>query len=171
MAQKDVLDIIYQISMIVIAVANIGWVIYVFYVNLKRDADKENKARKIDLLKTLVLDYNMQLFYEFYKKVLLKCAELKQDKLPVKEKQRINNEILAFEQGFEVTFIDLFLAIDDELYRQLKHNVDTLTDQLTQSIFNEGINLYVENMYKEQIQKHIHNSKRSMLSTLFAYSG
>ena len=171
MAQKDVLDIIYQISMIVIAVANIGWVIYVFYVNLKRDVDKENKARKIDLLKTLVLDYNMRLFYEFYKNVLLKCAELKQDKLSVSDKRRINDEILAFEREFEAAFIDLFLAIDDKLYVQLKRTVDTLIDQLTQSIFNEGINLYVDHMNKEQIQKHIHDSKCSMLSTLFSYSG
>jgi len=63
MPEKSILDNICSVSSIVIAIANVVLIIFIFrHNNKKGDSDKE-KNRKQHLLKTLVLDYNMSKFY------------------------------------------------------------------------------------------------------------
>jgi hypothetical protein len=51
-------DNVYNIAMVVIALANICLVVYIFIKDRKRNEQINEKNRKIGLMKTLLLDYN-----------------------------------------------------------------------------------------------------------------
>ena len=58
-----IVDYAYKISMVVIAVVNAFLLFYRNKKNDKKEAANKEKDRKISLLKTLILDYNLQYFY------------------------------------------------------------------------------------------------------------
>ena len=47
---------------------NVGLVIYIFYKNSQKNDNINEKNRKVSLLKTLVLDYSMKYFYQFFRR-------------------------------------------------------------------------------------------------------
>ncbi|MDL2245953.1 hypothetical protein LJC54_10695, partial [Parabacteroides sp. OttesenSCG-928-J18] len=55
----SMLDVVCTIATVLIALVNIGLVIYIFIKNKETDILHNDKSRKLNLLKTLVLDYGM----------------------------------------------------------------------------------------------------------------
>jgi len=65
----------------------------------------------------------------------------------------------------------MFIAIDEGLYNKILLKVDDLIDSLTNTIFDEGINLSHQPKYEELISKKIKESKTDILKILFSYTG
>ena len=160
-----------KMATVLIALANILWIIYVFFQNRKNTDEKDERLRKLSLLKTLVLDYNMKAFYDYFADVDAITSGLKQNNLPDDQKIAINNAIIECERQFEDDFLDVLLAINGKLYTQLQTLADGMVDQFTNSIFDPGINLYVEDKFNDLIKTKQIEAKREMIKALFSYKG
>lgn len=165
------LDNICKIATVFIAVANILWIVYVFFQNKKTTDDRDERSRKIGLLKTLVLDCSMLHLYKFFSDVKAEGEKLREKDLNDAAKKRINATIIDLEQKFENDFLDVLLAINDSLYEKMKMQADGMVDQFTNAIFDPGINLYVEEKFNDKIASKLVETKRMMIKTLFSYKG
>lgn len=160
-----------KMATVLIALANILWIIYVFFQNRKNSDEKNERLRKLGLMKSLVLDYNMKAFYDFFADVGVITSDLKQNNLSNDQKKVINNAVIERERQFEKDFLDVLLAINSNLYTLLKTLVDGMVDQFTNSIFDSGINLYVEDKFNDLIETKLIETKREMIKALFSYKG
>ena len=87
-----------------------------------------------------------------------------------KQKQTIQQNIQREERAFEQQFIDIFLCIDKDLHRELKAKIDALMDGISEAIFDEGINLYVENQYNDKIKNQMIITKSDILNLILKRS-
>lgn len=62
----DWLDIVYKIAMVLIALFNIWFAITIHKLKNKKEDNFKEADRKIALLKTLILDYNLKFVYDFF---------------------------------------------------------------------------------------------------------
>ena len=165
------LDIACKIATVFIAFVNVSLVIYIFAKNTKRDSSHKEKERKINLLKTLVFDYGMKYFYQFFDDIDTETQKLKDRNIDDSKKRTINDSLLQFGKSLEQRFTDLFWGIDQELRRKIYQETDNLLDSFTKSIFDEGINLYTEDKFNDLITKKITDCKSEAIKILFSYSG
>jgi len=169
--EKSLLDNICSVASIIIAIANVVLIIFIFRHNNKKDDTDKEKTRRQHLLKTLVLDYNMSKFYSFYQEIHKETNALLVNNLSTEDKSRINENIKEKAVELRQGFIDMFLAIDENLYQMLLSKIDELIDSLTNTIFDEGINLAFKPKYDEEVSKRIRESKTAIIGVLFSYTG
>jgi hypothetical protein len=165
------LDVACKIATVVIALVNVGLVVYIFVKNTKRDSSHKEKERKINLLKTLVLDYGMKYFYQFFDEIDLETKKLKNKDLDDNTKRAINDSLLSYGNNLEQKFTDLFGGINQDLRTNIYQKTDNLLDGFTKSIFDEGINLYAEDKFNDLIVKKIIDFKSEIIKILFSYAG
>lgn len=165
------LDNTCKIATVFIAIANILWIVYVYFQNKKNTNERDDRSRKIGLLKTLVLDCNMPHLYKFFSEVKDEVEKLRDMNLTDDDKKTINAKIIELEQKFENDFLDVLLAINGNLYQNMKIQADGMVDQFTDSIFDPGINLYVEGKFNDKIASKLVETKMMMIKTLFSYKG
>lgn len=163
-----IIDFFYKISMIIIAVVNIYLVIYYHSKGDKKQERIKENDRKVMMLKTLILDHNLDKFYNSYDEIEGHLKELKDRNCDKKELEKELQE--SFHRLFD-NFINFLSAIDDNLYIALKDSCDKCRDTLLTNIADEGVNLNVDSKYRELIQVVIDENKREMLATLFKYKG
>ncbi|MGD2034990.1 MAG: hypothetical protein PVF73_08035 [Bacteroidales bacterium] len=169
--KKSTLEHIYSAATVVIAIVNLILIFYIFLKSNRKDDSTNEKKRRIALLKTLVLDCNIDKFYEFFKNVCSKTKMLNSSNLSLEDKVKINDELKDLATEFRQSFIDLFIAIDNSLYNEILEKTDSLIDGLTNTIFDEGINLSHNPKFEETVTKEIRISKTEIIRTMFSYSG
>ena len=167
----SILDTIYKIATVCIAFINVCLVIYIFVRNNNKDNKNSEKNRKMSLLKTLILDYNMKYLYLFFEDLRKETNKLTVANLSNDAKREINEKLLLYGNELRQKFIDPFLAIDSKLYDNILHSIDILLDNMTNSIFDEGINLSHAPKFEEIIINKITNTKTHIIKLLFEYSG
>lgn len=160
-----------SVANVIIALVNIILLIYFFIRNNRKNDVSNEKSRKINLLKTLVLDYNMGKFYDFFNGACEVTKKLQATGLSVEAKSHINEEVADLITNFRQNFIDLFIAVDMNLYNNILIKTDSFVDGLTDTIFDEGINLSHKPKFEESITKEIRESKTEIIKLLFSYSG
>lgn len=155
----ECLDVLYKIATIIIALANIVFAIIIFLRNRQRE-----------LVKTLVLDYSINHFYEYFEKLDRELSRLKSSKVNDDLKKEIEKNIQSLGLTFEQRFIDLFLLINPKLHTELKNKVDDMVGKIMESIFDEGINIYVDSQYNDRIGNVMIRAKASIIKLLFEKS-
>lgn len=165
------LEVIYKISMILIASTNMFFAWYIYRSKNKKDDHIHEKNRKIGLVKTLILDYNMKDLYVFFENLDKETKALQNKNLTNDEKKVINDKIVDFGKDLRQRFIDVLIAIDRKLYNEVLSLSDILIDNLTETIFDEGINLSHQPMYSQKISTPITETKTSIIKALFSYKG
>jgi hypothetical protein len=163
-----ILDVVYKIAMILIAAFN-AWFAYTIHkLKNKKEDDFKEADRKIALLKTLILDYNLKFVYEFFDNLEAHLSGLNERKA---DKRAIESHIQADFKRLNEKFVNLLSAVDRKLYDKILDISDSCRDKLVTNIGNEGVNLYVEAQYKNLIKKPYDDIKRTILSELFGYKG
>ena len=163
-----ILDVVYKIAMILIAAFN-AWFAYTIHkLKNKKEDDFKEADRKIALLKTLILDYNLKFVYEFFDNLEAHLSGLNERKA---DKRAIESHIQADFKRLNEKFVNLLSAVDRKLYDKILDISDSCRDKLVTNIGNEGVNLYVEAQYKNLIKKPYDGIKRTILSELFGYKG
>ena len=166
------LEQVCMIATIIIAILNVGIVVYIFLKNYNKDNDNNESNRKISLLKTLVLDYNMMFFYQFFDEISIETDKLKRPNVSLETKNNINknlNDVIATK--LRQRFTDTLLAINRSLYIDVLAETDLLIDSFTESIFDDGVNLSHVPKFEELISKKISESKTKIIKILFDYKG
>lgn len=164
----SILDVVYKIAMILIAAFN-AWFAYTIHkLKNKKEDDFKEADRKIALLKTLILDYNLKFVYEFFDNLEAHLSGLNEREA---DKRAIESHIQADFKRLNEKFVNLLSAVDRKLYDKILDISDSCRDKLVTNIGNEGVNLYVEAQYKSLIKNPYDDIKRTILSELFGYKG
>lgn len=167
----DILDIAFKSATIFIALFNAYFAVKIFRLKDKKEESEKEKDRKMQLLKTLVLDHNMKNYYSIYDSIENELLNLKKANLTVPDKKGIDLTLSDFFIQLRSKFYDSLLAIDDDLYDYVKNNLDELQTSFTETIFDPGINLSHTPKYDELISQKLTTSKTEILKKLFNYRG
>lgn len=162
------LDVLCKISTVFIAIFNAAFAVYIFYKNKGDNSKTKEQDRNIALLKTLILDYNLRYMYESFDKL---DADLIKLKVSSCDKTQVEQELQKDFRKLNEQFVNFLEAIDDELYQSVLKICDQCRDTIVQNIGDEGVNLYVNDKYKELIKKPLDKAKKDMLHKLFSYRG
>lgn len=161
---KNFLDVFYKLGMIVIALVNIF-----FAKKLQKHQDEKQKEKntsdhKVMLLKTLILDYNLKTFFDFFDKLTETTNKLKVAGVNTKEiEPELQEKFKYVNQGF----VDLLQGIDEDLYKTVLAYSDDTRDLLIENI--STYKLENENNFKEHIIKPISQMKKDIIKELFIF--
>lgn len=150
---KNNLDVTMLISVISIIIALVNT--YIVY-----------KKTKHNILKTLILDYNLKFFYEYFTDIKKISEKLKSKDIDPRIKTDISQELVQCTQTFRQEFIDLFFSVNQDLYKELDGKAQKLLDDLSNAIGDDGINLYIESKYSECIAGKIVEHESKMIKLL-----
>lgn len=167
----QLLDIIFKSATAIIALANLFFVIKFFNLKTKKeDLDKE-KDRRIQWLKTLVLDHNLDSFYAFFELVELELNNLKTHNLSIEDKKVIDEKVGDEFIKLRRKFTDTLIAVDEDFYTKVLTVTDNFQTHLTNTIFDNGINLEHQPKFEELILEKITIAKTDIIKLLFGYRG
>lgn len=159
---------IFNISTLIIAVAGLIISIVVFIKERKDSTKQSESSRRLELMKTLILDHNMPHFYEIFEKLSKSVERLKER---ICDKSIVESDIQEILRNLNETVILLFTAIDQTLYDNLLKESDNCRDNLVNSLSDEGLNLYVEAKYKKHVLDHINFAKNQIIKIIYNYKG
>ncbi|MDI9337175.1 MAG: hypothetical protein QM539_01985 [Alphaproteobacteria bacterium] len=165
------IDILSKIGTVTIAILNLCFAIKIFYFKDKKDDKEKEKDRKMQLLKTLILDHNLKHYYSIFDDIKRNVEELKTDNLIEEKKQEEDKCLESSFIQFRNNFYDFLLAIDVDLYNGIKNEADILQAHLTNTIFDAGINLSHQSKFDELITQKISESQSKIIEILFKYRG
>jgi len=164
------LDNIDKIANIVIAVFTLLFTVYIYIISTKKDKENDDKTRKYDSLKTIILEHNLNKLFSFYENVRTIMQPLSEKILSDVEKQSLNESLQNSSTELRLEFTDLFLAVDKKLYEDIKECSDLLIDKLTNNMFDDGINLNHQPKFESKIASVISKSKTSIVKHLYEFN-
>lgn len=173
-----VIDVLYKLSMVAIALFN---VFYVISLNKIQNQDKQSQRqteRRMDLLKTIVLIPNIKKMYKFLDNLWIELEKLKlegeNEKNSDKEntvKKEIEPIIQSQFSTFRSDFIIALNATTPSLGNKIEQISDTMRDTLLENMADPGINLWVANYFNDKIKSVFEKGKMDLLNALFNYNG
>lgn len=166
----NLLDSIDKIANIIIAIFTLAFSVYIYYFSTKKEDEKELKNRKTDSLKTIILEHNLKKLFSFYELTMNLMNPLTERVHSDEDKEEINNNLQNNLKRLRLEFTDLFLAVDRELYNCIKDSTDLLIDDLTNKMFDEGINLNHKPKFEEEITSSISKSKTETVKYLYEFN-
>ncbi|MDD4990881.1 MAG: hypothetical protein PHR83_01495 [Paludibacter sp.] len=167
---SGLLDILFKLATILIAIANFVYAIIIFVSKSKKDDGEKEKDRKIHWFKTVILDQSLDYLYESFEEIDETSKKIKLCKND-EEKSVIDEELSKIYIKIRRKFIDGLLAVNNTFYNEILAEMDALQTHITNSIFDEGLNLNYEPKFEEIITEEIIKTKTSILKKLFNYRG
>ncbi len=167
----DYLDIAFKLATVCIALFNVYFASKVFRIKNQKDDSEKERDRKLQLLKTLVLDHNLKHYYSGFSEIETKLNELKTPNLSDENKGEIDSAVADLFIKLRRRFYDSLLAIDNVLYETIVNYSDELQGHLTDTIFDAGINLSHKPKFEELINEKIINTKTEIIKKLYNYRG
>ena len=149
--ETDLLDKVDKISNIIIATFTLLFSAYIWYISQQKEKKNEHTSRKVDFLKSIVLDNNLVYFFNFHDQILSFLESYKGRVISDNERSIINVLMIDELTRYRLKFYDLILPIDRMLYESLKNSSDTLIDELTVKIFDTTINHFEVNNFENSI--------------------
>lgn len=153
------------------AAGNIGFNIYSFRKKNQREDEDRIRKQRLDWLKTLILDSNLTVFFDFFDHVEQELRHLTIPKSGEVEKklaiEKINDQRIFLRRKF----ISLLAAVDENLYNCTLEKVDNLIDGFTANIADEGINLKHEPKFEEIIINRIIETRTEIIKEFFKFEG
>ena len=167
---EPMLDIISKVSSIVIALFSLFFTIYIFWYQNKKSKENNADSRKRDSMKTIILEHNLTWLFSFFDTVQNEIKVVNIMVLSDSEKEVLNDKLQDELKNIRLKFTDLLLAVDKDLYENIKNSLDDLIDDLTESMFDEGINLTHKPKFEEKIISSISRYKTDIIKTLYDYN-
>lgn len=165
------LDVIYKLATVLIAFFNAFFAIKIFHLKSKKNDEEKEQDRKINLLKTLVLDHNLENYYDVFDNIENELMRLLVESEDESIKEIVDKELSKLFVDFRRRFYDSLLGIDEKLYDDIKCQSDELQSYLTETIFDNGVNLSYRPKFEELISEKLTITKTGVVKTLFDYRG
>lgn len=168
---ESTLGTIGDIATIAITLVNTFLVWFIFIKTKNQGNEDKEQARKLDLLKSIILDHNLKHFYNFFEKTELVLNRLKDPDLTDEEKSSIIE--LCGDEFIELRkkFIDTLLAVDQNLYYKVLASTDKLQSDISNNAFDPGNNLSHFPKFEECIESPLQVTRTEILKILFQYKG
>lgn len=167
----SLLDIVFKVATILIAVINLGYAFYIFRYKDRKEQNEKEADLNIYWLINLILNHNLHFFYEFINSIEVELSHLKTQGITDETKVGINANVGDQFSTLRIRFIDVLMAVDSNLYSKILDEMDKLQDHITETIFDPGINLSYEPKYQEKLLEAITRSKTDVIRVLFNYRG
>ena len=165
------LDIVFKSATIAIAMLSLYYTVILFKLKARKDDTDKEKDRRIQWMKSLVLDHSLIQFYDFFDKIDVELDLLKKNGLSDVEKSKIDEKIQDHFSCLRKKFIDILRAIDRSLYDSVLKEMDDLQEHFTKTIFDQGINLSHQPKFEELIVEKETITKTEVIKILFSYRG
>jgi len=166
----DWLDIFSKIASIIIALLGLIFTAYIFRENSRKEKNRDKESKQFDSLKTIILEHNLKHFFSFYENVISDVQPLSKKSLSDNSKRKINDNMVSSLKELRLNFTDLLLAVDNKLYEQIKNNTDDLIDELTETMFDDGINLNHKPKFESEIITKLSTSKTENVRILYTFN-
>lgn len=164
------LDWFYKVAMVVIALFNIGYAIWLYRRNRSLALEKNIFESRRSMLSLLVLNHKMDAFYKCMSEIHTSTYRfVKENKTNKELKKEIESEVSESFINLRLHFVDIFGAIDSNLAKNLQDEADNLQAVITKAIWDSGINLNIKDKYDEQIMNPISLTQTKMISLLFKF--
>lgn len=166
---SDLLDRIDKIANIIIAFFTLGFSVYIYIKTSNTDNKKHKSDKKIEFLKTIILERNMSYFFDFHEQVLSFLLTFKNRTISNSDKITISILLTDEASKYRSKFYDLLLPFDRDLYIKIKDNSDNLIDTLVLKINDVQINYLDNNNFPIEIENFIINNRNDSLSLIFNF--
>jgi hypothetical protein len=167
--QTDLLDKVDKIANIIIASFTLIFSIYIFWVTKNKEEKNNESTRKIDFLKTIVLDNNLVYFFNFHEQISSFLESFKNRQITNQDRVTINILLIEELTKYRIKFYDLILPLDRNLYSQIKTNSDTLIDELTVKIFDTSVDYLNSQNFETHIMECIMKKRTESLKALYDF--
>lgn len=157
-----------KIATVIIAAFNIFYAVKLDLFKNKKESEKEERDRKVSLLKTIIFDNTLSELYKFFKDLRNVLDKLKTQNA---DKTKIETELQSLFFAFGDSFTIYLKAADSNLGQRIGNLTDNLRDKLVEKIGDEGINLYVEHVFNDSIKAPYDEYRRQVIALLFGYRG
>ena len=167
----DLLDTLYKIGVVFIALFNFLFSIYIYCRNKKTQKEKETKANRQNLLNVLILNHKLDVFYKIFAEIHSDCKVLLDTKIDEdlrKEQANIKLEDLFIRLNVE--FIATLRAVDIPLSDNTLNISDKLQGELSENIFDRGVNLHIKAKFDELIQCPISDAEIAIIRQLYEFT-
>lgn len=165
--ENSMLDNICSVATILIAVINVGLLIYIFRQEAKNSQKENNKARRWDFLLNVIIQPNISHLYGFFNNVDAETRKLLMLS-DITDKQAINSNIIDLATSFRKDFLILLSVVDKNLYDSSLKIIDGFVDALTVSILDKGINLTYLPKFEDEISNKVVSCKQALLSNIYS---
>ncbi|MDE6769444.1 MAG: hypothetical protein K2J78_06955 [Muribaculaceae bacterium] len=164
----SVAEWIINIATLIIAGGGFILSIYVFKQQRADSRAQTDSARRLDLMKTLILDQNIPDFYRVFQSLRNSTDALLS---PGCDRSKVEAKIQSLLRELNEQILSLFMVIDSALYMALIDESDVCRDNLVDSLGNPNIDLSVEGLYIQHVLSHLNRAKREMLRRIYNYDG
>ncbi len=155
----------------VLSIVNLFYAVIIFYYKDKKEDIVKEKDLKVGWFKSLILDYNLEHFHDFFQDTEKQLEKLKVKNITDKRKETINETIKEYQSSLRKKFLDMLLAVDEKLYSDTIDELDKLIDHFTEVMFNPKINLAHQPRFDEEIVKRLTETRTNILKMFFDYKG
>ena len=174
-SSSSILDFLYKISMPSIALFNFIFLVMIHCQKRASDKNKDLEARqsrerdlRIDYLKTIVYERNLPKLYDFFSKLQTELLKVKEQD---SDRTEIEKNIQNLFKSFRSDFIIVLSAAVQKLGDIVQKECDTMRDSIVEKLSDEGINLWVEKYYNDNIKSVYERGKANIINVLFSYDG
>lgn len=167
--ESDLLDTVDKIANVIIAAFTLGFSIYIYLKTQKNDDKKHKTDKKIEFLKTIILERNISYFFDFHEQVLNFLASF--ENRTISNSDRITISVLLTDEAakYRTKFYDLLLPFDRNLYLKIKTNADELIDELVIRINDPQVNNLSAANFQNQIENFLVANRNDSLSSIFNF--
>lgn len=165
------LDFYSKIATIVIALANLCWGVYVFFLKDRKENKEKVERHNVDLFKELIIKPTISHFFFFTDNLYKIAKELNVNNQGISEKQAIMS---SFDDEFisvRRKFIDSLAAADGNLKQQVQERIDLLQGNIAKAVYDAGFNLGDNAKFDELITSEITYANNDVIKKLFSYKG
>ncbi len=165
-ASPKIVEWIVNVATLLIALGSLFMSVYVFREQRADTKAHNDSVRKLNLMKTLILDQSIPYFYDIFKRLTKSTEKLKEQSC---QRYEVESKIQLLLRELNEQIISLFLAVDSYLYRDLLDKSDDCRDNLVMSIGDLSLDFQIEELYHRHILNHINSTKREILRLIYNY--
>ena len=163
----DNIEKLSNIANVIIALLTLFLGLYVFFYQNKKD----KKDKNIQLLKDLIITPKMEVIEKYFDEISSLRERIKSDSID--DKERI--ELISFTQEqssyIRKNFLIFIQKIAPLLHKNISNKIDSLTDNLTETLSNDEHKLCNEKTYERLINQKILETHSFILEEIFKYEG
>ena len=165
-----------DLSQVIIAIVNLFLAYYVLRYQISKDKKIDNETArlneqniKLQWFKELIIQPNVEKINLFYSNLHSIRDKITSNDLTDDEKQRINEFVKAELSTIRKSFVDMLQSVDKNFADKVLENLDSLIDDITNSIFNDELKLHNVAVYEKNIGSKISYSNNKLIGDIYNY--
>jgi len=137
----------------------------------KEDSSTHDRDNRLDLIRQIIIVPNINILSTFYKSIIDIQKRYKTSPPNEIEKILINDSAKDGFYELRRSFIHLLHAADISLANEIETNISALLDNVTQSIFDDAVDLTDPKIFERKIYSPVRLSQTTVYGLIMSYKG